>query len=363
MADVLPPGQKAVPVCVSFSNVGQLTDSIAVIVYEAAPGGGRVKLSRILSNECLSKGYKFNTFSIFGMLPSKVKAIESATYTPYADPNAYSTNIGIEMGVMYVPSASKLKSVENVYKIVKLDTAKGKLYIEPARTEKIYDGSDSATVLQGTITRLADGDKTEAVITGTESVFTDVGIGSPYFQSLKYLKDLGIVAGYPDGSFKPQNTINRAEFTKIIAGAVSNKDELGKCMNFFTSKNSPMSKVFSDVSFAMVGGNDPEWFFDYVCVAKHRGFVDGYKDGTFRPTQKINFVEAAKIITKALDYQMSASTVWYETYVKKLDALNAIPLSIKSFSQELTRGEMAEMIYRLKSMTTDLPSMSFDQMK
>jgi len=203
----------------------------------------------------------------------------------------------------------------------------------------------------------------QIALAASEKVFTDVGTDSPYYEALKYLKDGGIVGGYADGSFKPGNTINRAEFTKIIAGAVASKDELDNCMNHYAAKDSYMSNVFTDVTFAMVGGNDPVWFFNYVCIAKFKGFVAGYDDGSFRPTQKINFVEAAKIITKALDYEMNASTVWYETYVKKLDSKNAIPLTIKSFSQNLTRGEMAEMIWRLKAMKTDLPSASFGDLK
>jgi len=49
--------------------------------------------------------------------------------------------------------------------------------------------------------------------------------------------------------------------------------------------------------------------------------------------------------------------------VKKLDSKKAIPLTIKSFGQELKRGEMAEMIYRLKNMVTNLPSVPYSDLK
>jgi hypothetical protein len=114
----------------------------------------------------------------------------------------------------------------------------------------------------------------------------------------------------------------------------------------------------------MVGGNEPEWFFNYVCVAKQKGFVNGYADGSFKPTQKINFVEAAKIIAAALEIDdVNTTTPWYKAYVEKLASKKAIPTSIKSFNQNITRGEMAEMIWRLRTLKTNLPSASYGDLK
>jgi len=171
------------------------------------------------------------------------------------------------------------------------------------------------------------------------------------------------VSGYADGSFKPNDTINRAEFTKIVVGVLATDKELNDCMAHYASQNSYMANVFTDVTFAMVGGNEPVWYFNYVCVAKLRGFIGGYADGSFKPTQKITFAEAAKIITVALGDSENASTPWYKAYVQQLDSKNAIPTTIKSFNQNITRGEMAEMIWRLRTMKTDQPSASYSQLK
>jgi hypothetical protein len=48
--------------------------------------------------------------------------------------------------------------------------------------------------------------------------FNDID-GYSWEKSVEYLKENGVVQGYDDGSFKPENLINRAEFTKIIVGA------------------------------------------------------------------------------------------------------------------------------------------------
>ncbi len=357
LADILPPGQKAVQVCAYFTNTAEMLNDIAVIGYETSPSLDRVDLSQFIANECFSPGYKFNTYTVFGMAPSNIKVIDSPTYVPQADFNAYPTDITLEMGTMYVPSSSTLESVKNAYRIVRLDSVKSKLIVEPVKTEKTYAGQSSPTVVMGQITKLSEGDTAgQGDTPQAEKVFTDVGTDSPYHDALKYLKEQEIISGYDDGSFKPGNTINRAEFTKIIAGAVSTQKEITECMAHYASQNSYMANVFTDVTFAMVGGNVPVWYFDYVCVAKLKGFVDGYADGSFRPNQKINFAEAAKIITEALGYTMTPSTPWYKTYVEQLDTKRAIPLTITSFNQDITRGEMAEMIWRLKAQVMDLTS-------
>ena len=113
----------------------------------------------------------------------------------------------------------------------------------------------------------------------------------------------------------------------------------------------------------MVGGNAPEWYFDYVCVAKHENIIGGYPDGSFKPAQEINFVEAAKIIGLAMGLRSETTDPWYKGYVDVLAAKNAIPVSITMFDQKITRGEMSEMIYRLRSEVTNLSSHTYSDLK
>ena len=56
------------------------------------------------------------------------------------------------------------------------------------------------------------------LIVGGDS-FPDT-VGHEYEEAIKFLKDQGIVEGYPDGNFRPDQEINRAEFTKIVGGSV-----------------------------------------------------------------------------------------------------------------------------------------------
>jgi len=359
LADILPSGQKAVNVCAYFINTAEMANTVAVYGFETNTSGLKVSLTRITADECFKPSYKFNTYRVYGMSASNSKITSSASYVPSADPNAYITDIDLQMGTMYVPTSSTLTSVKNAYKIMRLDNDRRRLIVQVVRTEKYYVGKTDPTIEMGTATKLSDG--------GTSStsgkVFTDVSSTSPYFKALTYLKENKIVSGYTDGSFKPNNTINRAEFIKIVAGAIISQTEIDNCASHYTAKNSYMSTVFKDVTFAMVGGNEPAWYFNYVCAAKFRGFISGYSDNTFRPTQNINFAEAAKILANAFAYSVNSTTPWYKPYVQQLEYKNAIPTTIKYFNQNITRGEMAEIIWRLKAYVTDQPSAKYSDLK
>jgi len=159
--------------------------------------------------------------------------------------------------------------------------------------------------------------------------FSDVSGSYGYSEAVNYLSDLQVVEGYSDGSFKPESTINRAEFTKIVLLSAGYKPEGDNC--------------FPDVT--------NEWFAPYVCKAKELGLVSGYPDGTFKPERPINFVEAGKIIAVGMDLALSDSykDEWFHKYIDALDKKMAIPFSIDTFDQYASRGEMAEMIWRIKT--------------
>lgn len=108
------------------------------------------------------------------------------------------------------------------------------------------------------------------------------------------------------------------------------------------------TKIFSDTP-------SDAWFAPHVCVAKKRGMIGGYPDGTFRPEEEISFAEAAKIISSFYaksddDWPASRSLGegWYKPFVRFLEFRRAIPASIRKLSSAITRGEMSEMIYRLQ---------------
>jgi len=86
------------------------------------------------------------------------------------------------------------------------------------------------------------------------------------------------------------------------------------------------------------------------CTADFHVIATGYGDGTFRPANKINFAEAAKMLSIGFHVtdMEDRHDAWYGPYVSGLQQKNAIPFSIHSFDQVITRAEMAEMIIRLE---------------
>lgn len=111
-------------------------------------------------------------------------------------------------------------------------------------------------------------------------LFSDYDISNKGYTAVRTLKEAGIISGYPDGTFRPQGTINRAELLKILVEGFYPREVLGE------------TGCFPDVG--------EEWFAPYVCAAKRLGWIDGYPDGTFRPAASINRAEGIKIIISSL---------------------------------------------------------------
>lgn len=172
--------------------------------------------------------------------------------------------------------------------------------------------------------------------------FSDVSPTHVHQEAIAYVRAEGIVKGYEDGTFKPGRAINRAEFTKIIVAAQFSDAEIEACAD----------SSFSDVPKG-------EWFTSYICLAKKKEIIQGYSDDTFRPVQTISFAEAAKIIIKAFGFSVAEDSVWYRPFVQRLEEEKAIPDSIHQFTQAINRGEMAEMIWRLKAKVKNKPTKTY----
>ena len=167
-------------------------------------------------------------------------------------------------------------------------------------------------------------------------------IGHEYETAIRYLEDAGIVEGYPDGFYKAKLPVNRAEFTKIVVGA-----ELG------SEPFSSASDCFDDVA-------EEAWYSSYVCYAKEAGIIDGYPDGLFRPGDSVNLVEASKILVNTFEIQKAnVGEEWYAAYIGGMENRNYIPTSFTALDQEVDRGQMAEMMWRILEDVTNKSNRRF----
>lgn len=172
-------------------------------------------------------------------------------------------------------------------------------------------------------------------------------------EAIEYLIEDGVIQGYPDGTYKPNASSNRAEFTKIIVEATFNQDSINGCLE------KEMQPGWTYTFFPDVDRN--AWYAKYICVAKVSGMISGYPDGNFRPDQGINKAEAIKIVTTAKNYLIPEevegqlysdvkSGDWYAPYVRvamNYNLLEETGTAALGADLAISRAEMSEMAYRI----------------
>lgn len=114
----------------------------------------------------------------------------------------------------------------------------------------------------------------------TDNRYSDVKSTDWYNNAISTLSNMGIIDGYPDGTFRPNAGITRAEFAKIA-------------VSFFKDNvRETIGDRFSDIH--------GKWYTEYVNLANELAIVNGYPDGTFRPDNKIIRAESMTIVNNTL---------------------------------------------------------------
>ena len=116
--------------------------------------------------------------------------------------------------------------------------------------------------------------------------FPDVEEGTPEGEAISKLADMGVLGGFEDGTFRPEATVTRAQFTKIIYMLENQGTE---DVNADAYKG---ETKFPDVSA-------DKWFAGYVNWAVEQGIVGGMDDGTFAPDATLTMGQAIKMYVTA----------------------------------------------------------------
>jgi len=118
------------------------------------------------------------------------------------------------------------------------------------------------------------------------AAFTDqADISADHADDVAMLVELGVLGGYPDGSFKPQNTITRAEFAKMAYTIKYGKDDSGK---LFSGSKSTFTDVEGNASVA--------WAKGYINYCANQGIVGGVGNNKFDPQGNITVAQVAKML-------------------------------------------------------------------
>ena len=164
--------------------------------------------------------------------------------------------------------------------------------------------------------------------------YSDVAATSWYNTAVSTLSFMGIITGYPDGTFRPNAAITRAEFAAIAARFDSNGDKT--------------AAKFSDIA--------NHWAKDEISIAYNNGWITGYPNGTFGPQRDITRAEAMTLVNRVLDRQPETEedllpnmTVWTDNanpkawyYLAVQEATNSYYYEFKTNSQYEKWTELRE---------------------
>lgn len=172
---------------------------------------------------------------------------------------------------------------------------------------------------------------TLSLVLGTFSMafaasFSDVA-GEDFEDAVTVLTELGVVSGYDDGTYKPENIVTRAEMAVLVVRALG-YDNLTAGTSSFTDMNGY------------------GWAQPYISYAQSLGVISGYGDGTFRPGKTVSYDEAATMLVAALGYTTeSLQGTWPANFVDKAKVLGILD-DVQSGSAGANRGDIATMVYQ-----------------
>jgi hypothetical protein len=173
--------------------------------------------------------------------------------------------------------------------------------------------------------------------------FADVGEGSFAKESIKYLATAGLMTGYPDGTFKPNRVVTRAELATLLVKAKK------------LAATNTYNGGYSDVSRQY-------WAAQYIKAAVEAGYVSGRKVGQFEPNSPATRAEAVAALVKFDNAQVPLNLVagpfpdmsakdWSSKYVaaaKDSGMLGYLKGQDFEAKKPVTRAELAEMLANTK---------------
>ena len=180
--------------------------------------------------------------------------------------------------------------------------------------------------------------------------FADVPTGHPYAEAIYDLAGRGIISGYDNGRFGPNDLVMRQQFAKMIVLA----------MGFVPTAQD--SYDFHDVPHSASG----LYPYHFVALAAHNGLIKGYDDGTFRPASPVSRMQVITVAVRAGGSALSLPPGGWEGSVSHSDTSHGESIQVAEYNgllagiQDLsdwdvaksaTRGEVAQILHSLLAKT------------
>ncbi len=155
--------------------------------------------------------------------------------------------------------------------------------------------------------------------------------------AIESLYAVGLLKGYPDGSFRPEKALNRSEMLKLsVESAFGTEFAAYQAAGGFRGKE----PCFPDVPYGA-------WFKNVVCFGMERGIIRGYPDGSFQPGAPVNFVEGLRLTLTTFGLPWGSDDhTWFGKDIAFAGANDMIPADFTGNAAPLSRGQMASMLSR-----------------
>lgn len=168
--------------------------------------------------------------------------------------------------------------------------------------------------------------------------FNDVDFSTKQGQAIEKMYNAGYLAGYSDGSFKPDATITRAELTRVF----------NQVFGYELNEEKVDIADFNDVEKGV-------WYYNDVKIAQSNGYINGFNDNTFRPQDNFTRQQTCVVLALAAGLENSGSNItisdevspWAESYVKTAIADGAFELENGNnfrATANITRGEVCQAL-------------------
>ena len=171
-----------------------------------------------------------------------------------------------------------------------------------------------------------------AVALAAGSAFRDI-TDSATATAAESLRLMGVLDGYGDGTFRPEGTLNRAQFCKMVINTIGAEKQLGRYASV---------TVFPDVKPSY-------WAAPYInLAAKGEKIVAGYADGSFHPERSVTLGHAVTILLRLLGYKdADIGGIWPNSYVAVAASTGLLDGVGTVGSAALTRGQAARLFVNL----------------
>lgn len=269
--------------------------------------------------------------------------VTTDSIAPAAPQGLKHTSANGKISLSWTVNAESDTAGYHIYRKLKGAASTAKITSTPVTTASYEDSTVASgktyiyqiTAIDTSANESAKSAEHEATVIGHSGAFSDMPATAWYKEYVTQLVAKSIISGYSDGSFRPDKTVSRAEFAKML------------CLTMGWTLEKPSKASFKDVSSS-------NWAYQYIETAKAKGVIGGYQDGGFRPANSITRAEIAKMVAQTLvlsggDSQLTdIQSSWAKSSIEacvKSGIVGGYPDNTFKPTKTASRAESAKMIF------------------